>query len=159
MSPLFHRGRAETTYRQPCPSCSRQHFWVNVFCLCFACYWVFKYTIFYCTYITLTPHIGQISSKTEAKYIHWKMLSATGSTRLSVRSFCPPPVICCLHNYDGHNQYTVYWPAQLFQLLHWQTLFLKLYLPLCYQMICKSMECNRLSAMHQHHRNIHSPGI
>ncbi len=29
----IHRGRAETAYRQPCPSCSRQHFWVNVFCL------------------------------------------------------------------------------------------------------------------------------
>ncbi len=34
----LHRGRAETAYRQPCPSCSRQHFLVNVFCLCFAWY-------------------------------------------------------------------------------------------------------------------------
>ncbi len=40
-----------------------------------------------------TPPIGQISSKTEAKYIHWKMLSATGRTRLPVHSFCPPPVL------------------------------------------------------------------
>ncbi len=26
-----HRGRAETVYRQGCPSCRRQHFEVNVF--------------------------------------------------------------------------------------------------------------------------------
>ncbi len=71
---------------QPCPSCSRQHFQVNVFCLCFACY----------THITLIPPLGQISSKTEAKYIHLKMLSATGRTRLLVHSFCPPPVIYML---------------------------------------------------------------
>ncbi len=35
----YHRGRAETAYRQCCPSCSRQHSEVNVFCLGFACYW------------------------------------------------------------------------------------------------------------------------
>ncbi len=34
-----------------------------------------------------------VASKTEAKYIHLKMLSATGRTRLPVRSFCPPPVV------------------------------------------------------------------
>ncbi len=43
-------------------------------------------------YITLIPPLGQISRKTEAKYIHLKMLSATGRTRLQVRSFCPSPV-------------------------------------------------------------------
>ncbi len=34
-------------------------------------------------------------SKTGAKYIHLKTLSATGRTRLPVRSFCPPPVTLC----------------------------------------------------------------
>ncbi len=33
-----------------------------------------------------------IPSKTEAKYIHMKMLSATGRTTLLVHTFCPPPV-------------------------------------------------------------------
>ncbi len=64
---LYHRGRAETAYRQPCPSCSRQHFSVNVFCL---------------------------SSKQNRGKMHsLKMLSATGRTRLPIRSFCPPPVV------------------------------------------------------------------
>ncbi len=34
-----HRGRAETVYQQGCPFCSRQYFWVKVFCLCFTCCW------------------------------------------------------------------------------------------------------------------------
>ncbi len=37
--------------------------------------------------------MGQISSKTEPKYIRLKMLSATGRTRLPGRSFCPPPLL------------------------------------------------------------------
>ncbi len=34
-----------------------------------------------------------VASKTEEKYNHLKMLSATGRTCLLVRSFCPPPVV------------------------------------------------------------------
>ncbi len=30
--PRLTRGRAESAYQQGCPSCSRQHFWVDVFC-------------------------------------------------------------------------------------------------------------------------------
>ncbi len=65
-----HRVRAETAYWQPCPSCSRQHF------------------ISEC----ILPLFCLIFGKTETKYIHLKMLSATGRTRLPVRSFWPPPV-------------------------------------------------------------------
>ncbi len=43
--------------------------------------------------LKFVPPLGQISSKTETKYIHLKMLSTTGRTRLLVRSFCPPPGI------------------------------------------------------------------
>ena len=45
----LHRGRAETVYQQGCPSCSRQHFQVSVFCLCFAGYWA-ESSILTCVY-------------------------------------------------------------------------------------------------------------
>ena len=38
------------------------------------------------------PVAENILSETEANAIQLKMLFATGRTRLSVRSFCPPPV-------------------------------------------------------------------
>ncbi len=50
-------------------------------------------------------------SNAEAKYIHLKMLSATGRTRLPVRSFCPPPVIL-EHNFCSKSQMTYF-------LTHW----------------------------------------
>ncbi len=44
---VYHRGRAETVYQQGCPSCSRQHFKVNVFCLCFTFCWAQSSNISY----------------------------------------------------------------------------------------------------------------
>ena len=43
--------------------------------------------------ITCIWTLGSETSKTDAKNIHLKMLSATGRTTLPVHSFCPPPVV------------------------------------------------------------------
>ncbi len=58
-----------------------------------------KVIVFHCIYSTDFKLLKDpVASKTEAKYIHLKMLSATGRTSLPVRSFCPPPVIVTMYH-------------------------------------------------------------
>ena len=66
----------------------------------------------------------EISSKTEAKYIHLKTLSATGRISLPVSSFCTPPVICCWFNRLDSRSFTFF--GRIF-LEHWRLNLLKLF--------------------------------
>ena len=72
-------------------------FCTNSFLLCYTLFhhvmWLAtQYNVFHCICTNLMPPLDPMKSKTGAKNIHLKMLSATGRTTLAVHSFCPPPV-------------------------------------------------------------------
>ncbi len=72
--------------------------------------------------------------------VHLKMLSATGRTRLPVRSFCPPPVICAQklnRNRTFFNRCTFSWT-------------------LAFNWVTSNMGCNHWSSSFP---VINSPGI